>query len=126
MLRDRLFERLQGVAGASVILNGPDFEARHPGNLNLQFVGFDARDIIATSQPRLAASTGSACTSGIEEPSHVLTGIGLDRHAAAASLRLCVGRYTTAQDVDDAASLLGDALQSLTMPSDDRLSLTAL
>ena len=50
---------------------------RHPGNANVQFEGVCANDLLAVLQPNLPASTGSACTSGITEPSHVLRAIGL-------------------------------------------------
>ena len=59
-------------------VNGPTGDRRHPGNAkHLRFDGFVAQEILATLQPHLAASTGSACTSGIPEPSHVLRAIGL-------------------------------------------------
>ena len=69
------------------VLNGPPVESRHPGNANIRFTGFDAHDILAVLQPHLAASTGSACTSGITEPSHVLRAIGLTTDEAEASIR---------------------------------------
>ena len=58
-------------------VNGPEGRARHPSNANIHFQGFCVYDILSVLQPRLAASTGSACTSGIPEPSHVLRAIAL-------------------------------------------------
>ena len=55
-----------------ITVNGPVGEWRHPGNANICFDGYDAQDILGVLQPRLAASTGAACTTGIPEPSHVL------------------------------------------------------
>ena len=68
--RDSFVSLLQASAYA-VSINGPTGDRRHPGNANLQFEGFVAHDLLASLQPHLAASTGSACTSGIPEPSHV-------------------------------------------------------
>lgn len=65
--RDYFIEQLENLAWPLVI-NGPRGISRHPGNANIQFVGFSAHDILGALQPHLAASTGSACTSGIPEP----------------------------------------------------------
>lgn len=97
-----------------ITLNGPRAENRHPGNANMCFSGFSAHDILNTLQPHLGASTGSACTSGIPEPSHVLRSIGLPSHEAEASIRFSIGRGTTDNDLEDAASLINDALAKLT------------
>ena len=64
-------------------------------------------------QPNIAASTGSACTSGIPEPSHVLRGIGLSLSEAASSIRFCLGRYSTSDEVDTAIVLIANALKQL-------------
>ena len=74
--RDSFVSLLQG-GYSSVTVNGPIGQRRHPGNANICFDGFDARDILGVLQPRLAASTGAACASGIPEPSHVLRALGL-------------------------------------------------
>ena len=62
--RDTFVEGLKGLAWP-VAINGPMGSARHPGNANICFLGFAAQDILSALQPRLAASTGAACTSGI-------------------------------------------------------------
>ena len=64
-------------------------------------------------QPLLAASTGSACTSGIPEPSHVLKAIGLSPEDAEASIRFSLGFDTTEADIDDAVNLIDNALVKL-------------
>ena len=66
-------------------------EYRHPGNLNIRFPGIKAQDFLQTMQPYIAASTGSACNSGIEAPSYVLDAIGLSEDAAAESIRFSFG-----------------------------------
>lgn len=96
-----------------IVLNGPESAQRHPGNANVRFEGFEAHDILSTLQPRLAASTGSACASGIPEPSHVLRAIGLSAREAEASIRFSLGRSTTDEDIDDAVRLIDDALSRL-------------
>lgn len=116
-LRKDLFVRKLIHLPWSVLLNGPDSARCHPGNANVRFDGFDAHDVLSILQPRLAASTGSACTSGIPEPSHVLRAIGLPASAADASIRFSLGRHTTDQDVDEAVTLIDDALTQLTRTS---------
>lgn len=97
----------------SISLNGPTGPARHPGNANLRFTDFSAHEILSTLQPKLAASTGSACTSGIPEPSHVLRAIGLDNEEAESSIRFSLGFGTTEQDVEESLGLIEDALRRL-------------
>ena len=96
-----------------IAVNGPMGSARHPGNANIRFVGFEAHDILSALQPRLAASTGSACTSGVPEPSHVLRAIGLDREEAESSVRFSLGFDTTDEDVDEAVGLIQETLARL-------------
>lgn len=96
-----------------IFLNGPKDAFRHPGNANLRFDGFDAQDILRTLQPHLAASTGSACTSGIPEPSHVLRAIGLSTAQAESSIRFSLGRETSSKDIEDAVAFINDTLAQL-------------
>jgi cysteine desulfurase len=77
------------------------------------FPGLSAHDILNALQPGLAASTGSACTSGLPEPSHVLKAIGLTGDEAEASIRFSLGFGTTDSDVEDAVGLIGQALERL-------------
>ena len=110
--RDRFLKQLAGLPW-SIRLNGPSGESRHPGNANICFEGFFAQDILQVLQPHLAASTGSACTSGIPEPSHVLKAIGLSPEDAVASIRFSLGFDTTDADIDDAVNLIDNALGKL-------------
>ena len=96
-------------------LNGPtDTTLRHPGCLNIGFSGIPAADLLSRIQPKLAASTGSACTSGIHEPSHVLRAIGLDSLDAASSVRFSLGRHTSDEEVFEAGRIIRSALDEIT------------
>ena len=104
-LRDRLLAELRRrVPGLRV--NGA-WEQRVAGNLNLTFPA-PALEMLA-AVPELCASTGSACSSAAVEPSYVLRALGLDDDAAARTLRLGLGRFTSAADVDFAAHWLAEA-----------------
>jgi cysteine desulfurase len=118
--RDHFVDQLSGL-GWAIEMNGPSRANRHPGNANVRFVGFDALDILAAVQPRLAASTGSACTSGIPEPSHVLRAIGLSAEDSDASIRFSIGRFTTDGDIEVAIQILDEVLSRFS--SDDQLRL---
>ena len=100
-------------SGYQVSLNGPTGDRRHPGNANLRFDGFVAQEILGALQPRLAASTGSACTSGIPEPSHVLRAMGLSPDQSDASIRFSFGRFTTDEEVEEAARLVSECLETI-------------
>ena len=110
--RDRFVAHLAGLPWETA-LNGADSNARHPGNASVCFRGFAAEDILQVLQPRLAASTGSACTTGIPEPSHVLRAIGLSAEDAEATVRFSLGFDTSDSDVDEAVSLIREALTCL-------------
>jgi cysteine desulfurase len=110
-IRDRFVESLTK-SGGQIQSNGPDSSIRHPGNSSLQFQGFSAQDILLTLQPKVAASSGSACTSGTTEPSYVLRSIGLTDVEARSSIRFSFGRFTTNEDVDEAVSLINKALNN--------------
>lgn len=108
-----MFIALLKETGLTIDVNGPSSEKRHPGNANIRFDGLDARDVIASLQPKLAASTGAACSSGIPEPSHVLRALGLTAEQSEASIRFSFGRFTTDDEIKNAASLVGTAISNL-------------
>ncbi len=110
-LRDQMLARLQQ-ALPDLVVNGT-LADRHPGNLNVRVPGLEAELLLAAARPRLAAATGSACTSGMTEPSHVLTAMGLSASEAMESVRLSLGRFTTELDVEEAASAFADAAQEI-------------
>lgn len=95
---------------ASIHLNGPDIETRHPGNLNIRFEGISAADLLMMVQQSVCLSTGSACTSGIPEPSHVLRAIGLSGAQAEESLRVSFGRYSDKTQSLEISDLLSRAV----------------
>jgi cysteine desulfurase len=110
-LRDRLQANLlRRIPGLRV--NGGGTGHRLPGNLNLSFPGLTAPELIEAS-PSIAISTGSACTSATVEPSYVLRALGLSDEVANGSIRLGLGRFTTAADVEFAADALADAAARL-------------
>jgi len=111
-LRDAFIEKLKAMPWP-IDVNGPRQGARHPGNASVQFKGFSAHDILSSLQPQLAASTGSACTSGIPEPSHVLKAIGLDSDRAESSIRFSMGFGTTDEDIREAVGLIEESLSKL-------------
>lgn len=110
--RDKFIEKLRKLDWP-IAANGPKERARHPGNANVRFTGFSAHDILSALQPHLAASTGSACTSGIPEPSHVLKAIGLSGDEAESSIRFSLGCGTSDEDVEEAVGLIEEALAKL-------------
>ena len=94
-----------------IVLNG-DAGRRLPGNVNLSFPGLKAVEVIAAC-PGLALSTGSACTAAEVEPSYVLRALGLGDELASSSLRIGLGRFTTATEVDFAVETLAAAVPRL-------------
>ena len=110
--RDTFVHLLQG-GRFPVAVNGGSGDHRHPGNANIHFDGFNAQDILGPLQPRLAAATGSACASGIPEPSHVLGALGLTETQSRASIRFSFGRFTTDDDIEAATHLVLEVLDSL-------------
>lgn len=93
--------------GPGWIVNG-SLEHRYAGNLNIRRDGVDGARLIADLRD-IAFSLGSACASGSGRPSHVLKAIGLDYRQTRSSLRLGFGRYTTAEDLNDACGRIAAA-----------------
>ncbi|HUB14731.1 MAG TPA: aminotransferase class V-fold PLP-dependent enzyme [Acetobacteraceae bacterium] len=105
-LRAHLLDRLRrDIPGITV--NG-SMAARIAGNLNLTFPTASAADLMARA-PELCVSTGSACSSAEIEPSYVLRALGLTDAAAARTLRIAIGRFTSPADIDYAAAALAAA-----------------
>jgi cysteine desulfurase len=105
-LRRDLLDRLVNAIPA-IRVNG-SLDARIAGNLNLTFPGATAAELM-TQLPDLCVSTGSACSSATIEPSYVLRALGLSEEEAARTLRIGIGRFTSAADIDYAAAALAAA-----------------
>ncbi|HEX3400826.1 MAG TPA: aminotransferase class V-fold PLP-dependent enzyme [Acetobacteraceae bacterium] len=118
-LRDRLLDRLR-TAIPELGLNGST-QDRIAGNLNLTFPGVTAADLMARV-PDLCVSTGSACSSAAIEPSYVLRAIGLSDDAASRTLRIGIGRFTSAADIDYAAAALTAAHAGTPAPGVERFA----
>ena len=94
-------------------LNGPNLKIRHPGNANICFKGFSGQEILNVLQPNLAASAGSACSSGFVTPSHVLEAIGMSSSDIEASIRFGLGFGTSAKEIAVALDLIHRALNQI-------------
>lgn len=111
-LRDRLINGLLSKIDYSR-LNGHSSK-RHPGNVNISFEFIEGEALLLMLDHKgVAGSSGSACTSGSLDPSHVLMGIGLTHEVAHGSLRLSLGDFTTEEDVDYAIEALMPIVQRL-------------
>ncbi|MHB8288688.1 MAG: cysteine desulfurase family protein [Acidimicrobiales bacterium] len=102
-LRARLKSRLVDAFPDSRF-NG-DQDATVPGIVNVWLPGVESESLLLAT-PHVAASTGSACSSGAPGPSHVLSAMGLPYAAAAECLRLSFGRFSTDSDIDEAVAAL--------------------
>jgi cysteine desulfurase len=108
---DRLRDRLLALDGVS--LTGHP-EERLPNNVSVVIDGVEGGDLVAALDLEgIETSTGSACTSGSTEPSHVLLAMGIDPHLAHGSLRLTIGPETSESDVDAALAALEAVLPRL-------------
>lgn len=114
LLRDRLASGLR--ARLPNLKVTACLSARHPGNLHVRFPDIDADDLLAHLQPAVAASTGSACTSGIIGVSHVLAAIGWTDAEAREAVRFSLGRFSTEAEVDEAIETISKAVVALERP----------
>lgn len=96
-LRDRLQSELLKLGGTEV--NG-NITNRLPNTLNISFRGIKSSDFIKALADKIAVATGSACTSALPEPSHVLKAMGIETERAYSSIRFSLGRYTTADEIE--------------------------
>lgn len=108
-LRDRLEDQLRS-GYPELVVNG-DVENRLAGNLHVSYPGIPNRALIARLRDRLAVSTSSACSSGIEAPSHVLQAMKLPQDCLEGALRIGIGKFTTNEEIESAAGMLTDAAQ---------------
>jgi cysteine desulfurase len=111
-LRDRLINGLLSQIEYSRLNGHPT--KRHPGNVNISFEFIEGEALLLMLDHKgVAGSSGSACTSGSLDPSHVLMGIGLTHEVAHGSLRLSLGDFTREEDVDYAIEALIPIVQRL-------------
>lgn len=110
-LRDRLIRGLTAIP--HTVLNG-DAERRLPGNVNVCFEGIEGESLLLMLDAKgIAASSGSACTSGSLDPSHVLLALGRPHEVAHGSLRLSLSHYNTDADVDHILSVVPGVVEYL-------------
>lgn len=111
-LRNYLIEKiLKEVSG--VKLNGSKIK-RSPNNANFSFKNVEGESLILMlDMEGIAASTGSACSSGSLEPSHVLLSLGMKAEQAHGSLRLTLGKYTTKKEIEYTVSKLKNVVEKL-------------
>ncbi|RVU55235.1 cysteine desulfurase family protein [Anaerosphaera multitolerans] len=110
-LRDKLIEDLTSIKG--IVLNGPILK-RLPGNVNISIEGVKSQELlIFLDMKNICASSGSACTTGSIEPSHVLKAIGLNDDLAKNSLRLSLDYENTFEEVETVTNILKDAIITL-------------
>ncbi len=95
----------------SLSING-DMRSRLPNTTNISFNGIKASGLIS-ALPELAFSTGSACTSALPEPSHVLKAMGLDNSQILSSARFSLGRTTTSKEIKAATDYIIQAIKKL-------------
>jgi cysteine desulfurase len=109
--RDRLQILLQeSIPG--LVVNG-DIDNRLAGSLHISVPHIPNKAVIARIRHQLAISTGSACTSGIESPSHVLTAIRLEDRLITGALRIGLGKFISIDDVELAHQILMEAILSI-------------
>lgn len=109
-LRDRLLARLRARV-PDLRVNG-SLTHRLPHNLNVSFPNIESESL-GVAIDDVAVSSGSACSTGKSEPSHVLTALGLDRDLALASVRFGLGRWTTEEEIDYAADKVASVVERL-------------
>jgi cysteine desulfurase len=109
-LRDRLIDGVLA-AIADVDVNGATGDARLPGNTHFTFRGCEGDALLMLLDAKgIECSTGSACTAGVAQPSHVLVAMGADAASARGSLRFSLGHNSTEADVDAALAVLPAAV----------------
>lgn len=115
-LRDRLLKGI--LENIDYVKHNGHPSLRHPGNVNVCFEFIEGEALLLSLNAKgIAGSSGSACTSGSLDPSHVLLAIGLPHEIAHGSLRLTIGDFTTEEDVDYTVEALKEVVQKLRLMS---------
>jgi len=106
---DSMLQKFQEIGGKQ---NGHP-EKRLTHNLNVRFDGIESKAIINSVSKKIAISAGSACTTEIVEPSHVLLAIGLDESETHNSIRIGCGRFNTDEEIQTATNEIYSAVELL-------------
>lgn len=110
-LRNKLFEELSKIPHSKI--NG-DLVNRLPNNFNMSFEGIEGESLLLLLDDKgICASSGSACTSGSLDPSHVLLAIGLPHEIAHGSLRLTLSKFSTEQEIDETIKAVPEIVEYL-------------
>jgi cysteine desulfurase len=113
-LRDDLVRRLLAEVPDAVLGGDPDLSAGHrlPGNAHFSFPGCEGDALLLLLDARgIECSTGSACSAGVPQPSHVLLAMGVPEDLARGSLRFSFGHTSTAADVDAVVEAIGPVVE---------------
>lgn len=120
-LRDKLINGILKIPKS--FLNGHPTE-RLPNNANITILDIEGESIILMlNEKGICVSTGSACTSYLLDPSHVLLALGLPKEAAHGSIRLSLGKRTTEKDIDKVLEVLPEIIETLRKISPVKLSI---
>jgi cysteine desulfurase len=111
ILRDDLIRQVTEAVPDAVLNGPPPGPDRLPGNAHFSFPGCEGDALLMLLDAKgIACSTGSACTAGVAQPSHVLLAMGADEDRARGSLRFSLGRTSTQEDVDALGASIGEAV----------------
>ncbi|GAA4107298.1 MULTISPECIES: cysteine desulfurase family protein [Streptomyces] len=111
-LRDRLVEAVHKAVPDAILGGDPDPAGRLPANAHFTFPGCEGDSLLLLLDAQgIECSTGSACTAGVAQPSHVLLATGTDPDLARGTLRFSLGHTSTAADVDAVAGAIGPAVE---------------
>ena len=112
VLRDDLIRQITEAVPDAVLNGPPPGPSRLPGNAHFSFPGCEGDALLMLLDAKdIACSTGSACTAGVAQPSHVLLAMGADEDRARGSLRFSLGHSSTQEDVDTLGAVIGEAVE---------------
>ncbi|MBB1243082.1 cysteine desulfurase [Streptomyces durbertensis] len=111
-LRDELVDAVRAAVPDAVLGGDPDPAGRLPANAHFAFPGCEGDSLLLLLDAQgIQASTGSACTAGVAQPSHVVVATGADPELARGTLRFSLGHTSTAEDVAALAAAIGPAVE---------------